>query len=118
MGPGTHIISNINKGVQPTTYTDAIALTHDINYLIATANPKQLALADDLAISKAKYNASGILMKVGLTLRKWTGIKDNEGRQQATELSHIGKSLKDVVLNDPKFERAREQYGIDTSFFL
>lgn len=33
MGPGTHIKSNLLKGIQPVNQTDAAALIHDIEYL-------------------------------------------------------------------------------------
>jgi len=49
LGPGTHTKSNIMKGLQPTSKTDAIARQHDLDYLVG----EEPILADLKAIGKS-----------------------------------------------------------------
>jgi hypothetical protein len=65
MGPGTHVIENLLNGVQPTTYNDALALRHDIEYL---ADGEKFT-SDLKAISQSDWSLQGIAMKLGLTAR-------------------------------------------------
>jgi hypothetical protein len=32
-GPGTHVVANINNKIKPTTFLDAAAMIHDIEYI-------------------------------------------------------------------------------------
>jgi hypothetical protein len=114
MGPGTHVLKRVLNGVQPTTHTDAVALTHDINYLIAGNDPSKAALADQLAIDRAGYSFQGSVMKVGLTLRYKLALPF----YKSAVPSSVGEGLKYVVLNSQKFKAAREDYHIDSSWFL
>jgi len=75
MGPGTHIFANIINGVQPKSYHDALALMHDIDYLeYGSANKLEVALADDQAINNSNYSLQGILMQMGLSIRKFLDL--------------------------------------------
>jgi hypothetical protein len=65
MGPGTHVIDRILKGVAPTSYTDAVALQHDIDYL----TDKDPIISDLKAIWLADNTMQGVVMKTGLVAR-------------------------------------------------
>jgi len=65
MGPGTHIVNNILSGVKPTSYNDALALRHDLDYL--TSGEK--FGSDFRAIRDSDYSVQGLAMKAGLILR-------------------------------------------------
>jgi hypothetical protein len=118
MGPGTHIVTKVEKAVQPKTYADAIALTHDINYLLATADPYLLAEADDIAINKARYDIQGIFLKIGLTMRKITHLKEMDGAENPQLYRSQGLELRTKVLTSPDYANMRKKYGIDASYFL
>jgi len=107
MGPGTHIISNIENGVQPTSYTDALALSHDINYLIATGDHYKMRRADEIAIGNAPYNTQGMLMKLVLFGRYALGLKESEGIDNKYQNIATGYKLKYEVLNEPEWQAVR-----------
>lgn len=65
MGPGTHVITKVLNGVEPTSYTDALALRHDLQYLTSGEKFKE----DWQAIAASDWSTQGIAMKVGLTGR-------------------------------------------------
>lgn len=121
MGPGTHIIDNVMKGVQPRSNIDAFSLVHDINYLIATADSEKLAQADRLAISRAYYeplSAQRSIFIAGLELRKFFGLKDSENQSQKELYNAWGNKLRDYVLTSPNYAELREVYGITDSDFV
>jgi hypothetical protein len=90
------------NGVKPTSYVDALALTHDINYLIATGDAKKLELADNIAIKNSPYfSLQGLTMKLGLSARKYLHLKENEGVNNKIYLSNMGYKLKNKINNDP-----------------
>jgi len=90
--------------VQPTSYTDAIALSHDINYLIATGDHNKMRLADEIAIGNAPYNTQGVLMKLGLFGRYALGLKESEGINNKYKNIAEGYKLKYEVLNEPEWK--------------
>jgi len=57
-------------------------------------------------------------MKLGLTLRKATHIKEKEGADN--RLFHVrkGQQLRDEVLYSDKWKPIRDEYNIDKSYFL
>lgn len=67
MGPGTHIIANIANGVKPTSYVDALALKHDLDYLF----DKEPIQSDLKAIAGASIapGLQSMAMIAGLALR-------------------------------------------------
>jgi len=99
------------SGVKPTSKTDALALVHDINYLIATSNPDKMALADNIAINNAPYNTQGIAMKAGLTLRKWLHIKESEGADDPNFYINRGYYLKSIIINNPYWREVFNDVG-------
>lgn len=105
MGPGTHIVNKINKRVLPTSYNDALALKHDLQYLAAN-NKSQLNVSDDLAITAADYSVQGITMKLGLTLRKVLSINKLGNRPK------LAQALYNIVRNDPDYVNKYNQLGI------
>lgn len=116
MGPGTPIQYNVLTGVQPTSRVDAVALTHDVNYLLAGQNPGMFHKADRLATSK--IGVLGIkdnVMRIGLSIRELLHLKEKEnGRDSVVE----GQILKDIILYDDRFKKVRTNYGIDETYFI
>lgn len=101
MGPGTHIYNRIENGTQPTNYTDRLALAHDVNYYLASGSHPLLDKADDLAIDKASwFKREGILMKIGLTLRKLTHVKENN-----EDTKNLGLYLKNKLITDERYSK-------------
>jgi hypothetical protein len=69
MGPGTHIVDNINNKLQPINEVDHTALHHDIDYIRANGSYSALLKSDLKAIANSGFTPSGLLMKQGLLLR-------------------------------------------------
>lgn len=65
LGPGTHIITKILKQIKPTSYVDALALRHDIEYL----QDGEALFSDIRAAKQADTSIQGVLMKIGLVSR-------------------------------------------------
>jgi len=121
MGPGTHVISKVLNAVLPRNYLDAVSLTHDINYLLATANPKLLNQADNVAIGKAMFAFPSLqrtTFVAGLLTRKVLQLKTDEHAGQFLQYTRWGNTLKSIVLNSDKFKSIREAYGIDDTYFI
>lgn len=105
--------------MQPTSYTDALALVHDINYLIGTASSEKMAEADNIAIAHASFfSLQGLAMKIGLTFRKITHIKESEHLKDRIEYVKIGKQLRDTVLYTKEWASFREKYNITPDLFI
>jgi len=117
MGPGTHISSNIRDRIKPSSYNDAIAMTHDINYLLATGDAGKLENADDIAIRLSDHTPQGYVMKAGLELRKALGLKTSENQDRKEFLQILGNQLRDEVLGE-EWVDTRTQYGYDRDWFL
>lgn len=98
MGPGTHIVDRIKKGVLPVNDTDRIALAHDINYMIADGLPQLIELSDQIAMSKASGTGSNWL-KTGLVLREILHLKEGY-----TPTRKVGVLLRDYVLKEPIYK--------------
>jgi len=63
LGPGTHVINRIMSGVEPTSYDDALALRHDIEYLADGEKHH----SDYRAYSSASWSSlEGLALKFGL----------------------------------------------------
>lgn len=65
MGPGTHLITRLLRGDYPTSYNDALALRHDIEYLADGEKTN----SDWAAVVNADYSIQGLAMKLGLSTR-------------------------------------------------
>jgi hypothetical protein len=65
MGPGTNVLQNVDLGITPKNYNDALALKHDFDYL----TNKEPILTDLTAIIDSDWTLSGLAMKAGLGLR-------------------------------------------------
>jgi hypothetical protein len=104
MGPGTHIINNILNGVLPATYNDMIALIHDINYLQYAGD--DVTQSDFDAINSFDAGLSGIAGSIGLYLGHLQPMNFNNALPTLTntETQFVGKTLKDYVEEDPKFQ--------------
>jgi len=101
------------NGIKPTSQTDELAMVHDINYLIATGDKEKLKYADDLAIDSAPYTTQGIVMKTGLTLRKFLGIKEKEGINNRNVNIARGYYLKNKILNSGNISNNARQTFLD-----
>jgi len=89
---------------------DAVALTHDINYLYSGTDEQMLSISDNLAVEKAG-RVWGTMMGAGFYLRKVFGLGSNRDRNVAHE-------LRDIVLHDARYAEARKIYGIDDGWFV
>lgn len=71
LGPGTHILENILKGVEPVNAIDQAAYWHDINYLASTSDEMR-DRADDIAIKQFNIVGGpiGHISALGLNLNK------------------------------------------------
>lgn len=69
MGPGTHVLNRVAKHVQPINQTDAAAMVHDINYILANGDATDLTKADNIA-NNMSSGLPGLLMEAGLGIRK------------------------------------------------
>jgi hypothetical protein len=106
MGPGTHVIKRVFGGSLPTSRNDFIAMTHDINYLISDGKHDLMDRADDIAIDASDYTLQGMVMSVGLRLRKITHIKESPQDVVA------GYRLKNFVLSNDKYREMSKKYGL------
>jgi len=108
LGPGTHVISNILNNKQPTSYTDYVAMLHDIDYLSNGGQDH----ADAVAMSRADNSLQGFAMKFGLgarvfasTLKEALGLKPLKfnGRTDTYDIdtSKLQQTLKERAQNFP-----------------
>jgi hypothetical protein len=109
MGPGTHIIQRILDAVQPKSHSDALALMHDIDYLIDGGDEDKIVAADQRAIDSAKfYTLEGVAMKLGLTIRSWLHLKIHDNKFTA-----IGNLLKMYVKQSKLYATTFSLLGVD-----
>jgi hypothetical protein len=108
VGPGTHIVERVNAKIMPTSRTDFIALTHDINYLLASGDHKAMDLADDRAIFYADRSTYGIIMDIGLKVRKAIHLKEGKVNTYA-----LGSQLRDKVRNDKDYTQLAAWFDLD-----
>lgn len=102
MGPGTNIVTRLYNNILPVNRNDAVTLLHDLDY-ISTLDP---IIADDKAISELDYTISGIAGKLGLTLRKYTGVKFNQPLD-------IYPVLKQYVKKHPQYALLFKHYKLN-----
>lgn len=103
MGPGTKIVTRLLNGVQPINDVDASALVHDVNYLLAQGDHDLMNRADDIAMERpfSFFNIyPGMLMKVGLGMRKLLHLK--EGKFNTLD---VGLAAKQLLLSDSRFSK-------------
>ncbi len=65
MGPGTRVLTRLRAGIKPTSYVDALALRHDIEYM----SDGEKFLSDIRAALSADNSIQGVVMRVGLLSR-------------------------------------------------
>jgi hypothetical protein len=113
IGPGTHVIDNVLSDKFPTTKTDAVAMLHDIDYLI---NAGKSQLYSDV---KAVFNADpttlqGIAMIVGLTTKNLIGFNKEVKYEGLTDVHtrNVGSVLLDYVNNDPLYTNILTEYNL------
>jgi hypothetical protein len=105
IGPGTHVIHNVINGILPYSYNDAVALIHDINYLMYAG--EDVSLVDFEAINSFdKTTPAGIAGIIGLSLKQYLPFEINSPLPTKTNLEtkEIGMILHDYVANDDKFQ--------------
>jgi len=100
MGPGTHILERIGKGIKPTSYADALALRHDLHYIFGMS-PVQ---ADLVAISDAskKLSLDSLAMILGLSTRS---LIDTIGHLGGAELLHFNKRSDNLSLSNDDLKK-------------
>jgi hypothetical protein len=114
IGPGTHVISNVINGILPYDKNDAIALIHDINYLLHPG--EDVTYYDNLAIDNFDpFTFSGLTGKLGLTIKKLLPVEFNNKLPTKTldETKIIGSVLQKYVLNDQAFLNELNKHGLN-----
>jgi len=113
MGPGTHVIERLEKGIIPLNRTDAAAMIHDIEYLSPDITEKQ---ADKTALMnsggfdiKSPLNTlDSTLMSLGFKVKDLFGgynsLRDKPKYLQAMEL-----------LNKPVYQEVIRKYDLKFS---
>jgi len=89
----------------PNNQPDALALGHDLNYL-AAKTMTDLDRADVVAITKSDYSLQGLAMKAGLLARMYLQLDLRGERPDKAD------QLRQIVFNDPNYQRALEQYNV------
>ncbi len=106
LGPGTHVINNVINNIQPVSRTDALALVHDVDYLLAN-NDQDAISADNRALAVADNSAQGLAMKLGLSIRKSLFTSDFYGGS-----FRAGQILKRKIKQDPRYRFSFEKFGL------
>jgi len=96
MGPGTHVVKRVLGKVKPSSYTDQIALRHDLDYL---DNNKEPIVSDIKAIIKTDNSLQSLAMRVGLTTRSIFDILEHLA-PFGTRYSHINGRTDKLDLTD------------------
>jgi hypothetical protein len=94
MGPGTHIFSRVERGVQPSDQADLASMIHDVNYALANGNADKLDEADQKALNRLSYlDKYYYLMYLGFKARKmmnlYVGKVNDIDRDKAFKAKHI-----------------------------
>lgn len=97
-GPGTHVVSNIMRGIKPTSTTDLVALEHDLDYYV----DHEPITSDIKAIYNSDFSAEGVAMKVGLAGRSVADVI-----WHSSPLSYFGNP---THINEPK-KITQDQYN-------
>lgn len=99
MGPGTHIIDRINKGILPLNQDDAASLVHDIEYL----KYDDQAIPDETAVSNAGYLS--IPMDLAFKVKRLfgnignTSIKDYQKLRKIVDFDERFSALKQYKMH-------------------
>jgi len=93
-------------------------MTHDVNYLLATGQPRLYDDADNLAISKTDFSIKSAFMHLGLDIRKMLHIKENEGIDNVEISRRDGYDLRNIILYSKEYEQVRNTYNINQSYFI
>ncbi len=95
----------------PVNYNDALTLIHDIDYLRFAGFPNLINAADDTAIVNSQWNASGLAIKYGLTLKRLfdlTSFSSNKTNLTNRQLRIVGQHLMDKIREEPYRSRFKE----------
>ncbi len=110
MGPGTRIVYNIINRIYPNSYTDAIAVLHDVDYLAANDN-LSATIADLRAISRTDSSLQSWVMKLGLSLRAIFQLPlYNVGMTR--DVTEVHKRLLLFLKTDPGWRAVMDKYGL------
>jgi hypothetical protein len=111
VGPGTHVITKIVNSVMPTSATDAIALKHDVDYLIANDNYNEIVRADMRAITQSDFGIQGLLMKLGLSTKLLLGYSFHSSNTPGLS-KLIGMRAKNYVKLDEQYRNKFSELGV------
>lgn len=108
LGPGTHVINNVINKIQPVSRTDAIALVHDVDYLLAS-NDQDAINADNRALTMADNSAQGLAMQLGLNTRKQLFTDSFYGGSY-----RAGQILKQTIKDDPQYQNSFNKFALQS----
>lgn len=118
MGPGTHVFDRITSESKPVSRADAIALIHDIDYLIATNSSTRTSQADKHAMSQADFDLPGVVLTAGLGIRNYLDLPFNTtAPNEAFRKVVQGEQLKEYVQNDPLWTDLLDDYDLTFTAF-
>lgn len=103
-------MDNIISKVLPTSRTDALALKHDVDYLIGSGDDYITYIADKRAIEQADFSLQGSSMKAGLIARSVLNLPFNRRQVGAPE---AGLFVKDMVKQSPYYQRNFKRFGVN-----
>jgi len=101
MGPGTHIVERLIRGIKPTDPVDAIAMWHDLDYL----TDEEPIFSDLRAILRTysvpfEYSGKALAMRLGLTFRSFLDLAEHAlGISSVTHLNTDFRSRYTDVYN-------------------
>jgi hypothetical protein len=113
IGPGTHVIYNVINGILPYSYNDAVALIHDINYLMYAG--EDVSLIDFEAINSFdKTTPAGIAGILGLSIKQYLPFEMNKPLPTLTNLEtkKVGMILHDYIANDAHFQKELDNHKL------
>jgi len=103
-------VQNVQNKVLPVSKIDAIALKHDVDYLIGSGDKIATYKADNYALKQADYSLQGALMKTGLIARSVFNLPFNRYKPNAQE---VGLLVKQDVKQSPYYQRNFKRLGVD-----
>lgn len=121
MGPGTDIISRIEKGDKPVSKADKVAMTHDIRYSLASdlddirkADNKMVNKLKDIQSKKQDYKINTTIPKLaiqGKMLAENLGVLDKRKFVDFNENKTLSDKQRKMLMN--KLQELQSQgYGV------
>lgn len=100
----------------PSSYTDALALIHDVDYLRYSGLPEYEIRSDTKAIDNAGFlDLQGLSMKLGLGIKQLLELQGFNPTLQGytdSQTRSVGWQLHQYLASDPKYVKMFKDYGL------